>query len=61
MLDEVSLMKRDWRTSVAGSHSKPPRLSFYENVGFVHDGDVDTSFGSGLRMHLDIAAGRGMP
>jgi GNAT superfamily N-acetyltransferase len=40
----------------ANSHA----LSFYENVGFVHDGDVDTPFGSGLRMHLDTAAGHGM-
>jgi hypothetical protein len=41
--------------------ANPHALSFYENVGFVHDGDVDTRFGSGGRMRLDIAAGRGMP
>jgi N-acetylglutamate synthase-like GNAT family acetyltransferase len=36
--------------------ANPHALSFYENAGFVHDGDVDTPFGSGFRMHLDIAA-----
>jgi GNAT superfamily N-acetyltransferase len=29
-------------------------LSFYEVVGFVVDGQVETQFGPGLRMHLDL-------
>jgi GNAT superfamily N-acetyltransferase len=36
--------------------ANPHALVFYENVGFVHDGDVETAFGLGRRMHLDIAA-----
>lgn len=30
-------------------------LGFYRAVGFVVDGSADTEFGSGLRMHLDVA------
>jgi GNAT superfamily N-acetyltransferase len=33
-------------------------LRFYESVGFVRDGDVETRFGSGLRMHLVVAVDR---
>ena len=33
-------------------------LAFYENVGFVHDGHVETTFGPGRRMHIDIGAKR---
>jgi hypothetical protein len=29
-------------------------LAFYEKVGFVADGEVETRFGAGLRMHLDV-------
>jgi GNAT superfamily N-acetyltransferase len=29
-------------------------LGFYEKVGFVRDGDAQTQFGLGLRMHLDV-------
>jgi ribosomal protein S18 acetylase RimI-like enzyme len=29
-------------------------LSFYEAVGFVFDRQVETQFGPGLRMHLDV-------
>jgi ribosomal protein S18 acetylase RimI-like enzyme len=28
-------------------------LDFYENVGFIRDGLVETRFGAGTRMHLD--------
>jgi GNAT superfamily N-acetyltransferase len=34
--------------------ANPHAWSFYENVGFVHDGRVETPFGQGARMHLDI-------
>jgi GNAT superfamily N-acetyltransferase len=56
--DVVSLALQDnlYRVEVTAN---PHAFSFYENVGFVHDGDVDTPFGSGSRMHLDIAGGRG--
>jgi GNAT superfamily N-acetyltransferase len=30
-------------------------LVFYRKVGFVVDGEVQTRFGPGLRMHLDVA------
>ena len=35
--------------------ANPHAFAFYENVGFVHDGRVETAFGHGSRMHLDIA------
>ena len=41
--------------------ANPNAVAFYENVGFFHDGDVETRFGSGARMHLDIVAGPGTP
>jgi GNAT superfamily N-acetyltransferase len=33
--------------------ANPHALAFYEKVGFVHDGQVGTRFGEGVRMHLD--------
>jgi GNAT superfamily N-acetyltransferase len=39
--------------------ANPHALAFYESVGFVHDGEVETRFGAGIRMHLDIASGPG--
>jgi hypothetical protein len=30
-------------------------LVFYEKAGFVADHEVQTRFGPGLRMHLDVA------
>jgi GNAT superfamily N-acetyltransferase len=35
--------------------ANPHAFAFYENVGFVHDGRVQTPFGHGSRMHIDIA------
>jgi len=32
-------------------------LGFYQAVGFVVDGSAETEFGSGHRMHLDVANG----
>lgn len=37
--------------------ANPHAWSFYENVGFTHDGRVDTPFGEGARMHLDVPPG----
>ena len=34
--------------------ANPHALKFYENVGFVDDGDVETVFGLGRRMHINI-------
>jgi GNAT superfamily N-acetyltransferase len=34
--------------------ANPHALAFYENVGFVHDGAVETAFGPGRRMHMNI-------
>ena len=39
--------------------ANPHALAFYDSVGFVHDGEVETRFGAGIRMHLDIASGSG--
>jgi GNAT superfamily N-acetyltransferase len=33
--------------------ANPHALAFYENAGFVHDREVGTRFGAGVRMHLD--------
>jgi GNAT superfamily N-acetyltransferase len=41
--------------------ANPHALAFYQNVGFVHDGDVPLRFGSAPRMHLDVAPERGNP
>ena len=38
--------------------ANPHALAFYETVGFVHDGEVETRFGPGARMHLDVDSGR---
>jgi len=35
--------------------ANPHALGFYESVGFVHDGVVETAFGPGKRMHINIA------
>ena len=35
--------------------ANPHALGFYEAVGFVVDARVDTEFGPGERMHLDVA------
>jgi ribosomal protein S18 acetylase RimI-like enzyme len=37
--------------------ANPHAMGFYEAVGFVGAGQADTEFGSGLRMHLEVAAG----
>jgi GNAT superfamily N-acetyltransferase len=37
--------------------ANPHAWSFYENVGFTHDGRVETPFGQGARMHLEIPPG----
>lgn len=37
--------------------ANPHALPFYDNVGFVHDGEIETRFGPGARLHLDVAAG----
>ncbi len=34
--------------------ANPHALAFYEAVGFVVDGDAQTEFGVGTRMHLDV-------
>jgi GNAT superfamily N-acetyltransferase len=34
--------------------ANPHAFAFYESVGFVHDSRVETAFGHGARMHLDI-------
>jgi GNAT superfamily N-acetyltransferase len=34
--------------------ANPHALKFYDNVGFVHDGHVETAFGPGRRMHITI-------
>jgi GNAT superfamily N-acetyltransferase len=35
--------------------ANPHALAFYESTGFVHDRKVLTRFGTGTRMHLDVA------
>ena len=35
--------------------ANPHALGFYDAVGFVAGARVETEFGSGLRMHLDVA------
>ena len=34
--------------------ANPHALAFYESVGFVHDGVIETRFGTGHRMRLEI-------
>jgi ribosomal protein S18 acetylase RimI-like enzyme len=41
--------------------ANPHALAFYENVGFIHDGELETRFGAGMRMHLDVASGPDAP
>jgi predicted GNAT family N-acyltransferase len=54
----VAARERVQRVEVTAN---PHALAFYENVGFIHDGDVGTRFGAGIRMHLDIAAAPAAP
>jgi len=46
---------RDHALSRIEVTANPHALGFYRRVGFVGDGQVETQFGPGLRMHLDIA------
>ena len=53
ILDVVSIAKRRGARRVevtANDHA----LAFYTSVGFVRDGVVETRFGPGIRMHLDV-------
>lgn len=34
--------------------ANPHALAFYTRAGFVHDGDITTTFGPAPRMHLDL-------
>jgi GNAT superfamily N-acetyltransferase len=58
--DAVAVAARDHVQRVEVT-ANPHALAFYENVGFVHDGEVGTRFGGGARMHLDVAAARDAP
>jgi GNAT superfamily N-acetyltransferase len=53
--DVVALADREHVQRVEVT-ANPHALAFYEKVGFVHDGEVGTRFGAGVRMHLDVAA-----
>jgi GNAT superfamily N-acetyltransferase len=35
--------------------ANPHALGFYEKLGFIRDGDAQTQFGPGVRMHMDVA------
>lgn len=53
VLDAVAIAREQ------GAHrlevtANPHARHFYERVGFAHDGAVETRFGPGSRMHLDI-------
>ena len=58
--DVVALAGQD-HVDLAEVTANPNAPSFYEKVGFVHDGNVDTRFGLGARMHVHIAADPGTP
>ena len=52
MLDAVAVARAQGLERIevtANGHA----LDFYESVGFVLDGAVETAFGRGSRMHLD--------
>jgi GNAT superfamily N-acetyltransferase len=58
--DAVAVAEREHVQRVEVT-ANPHALAFYENVGFVHDGEVGTRFGAGARMHLEVAAARDAP
>jgi GNAT superfamily N-acetyltransferase len=57
ILDAVEVARTRGTTRIevtANAHA----LAFYGTVGFVVDGPIATQFGSGLRMHLEVAPRR---
>jgi GNAT superfamily N-acetyltransferase len=54
ILDMVAIA-RDLGVERVGVTANPHAHEFYEKVGFVCDGDAETQFGPGTRMHLDVS------
>jgi ribosomal protein S18 acetylase RimI-like enzyme len=52
--DVVAIAEREHVQRVEVT-ANPHALAFYESIGFLHDGEVETRFGAGIRMHLDVA------
>jgi GNAT superfamily N-acetyltransferase len=53
LLDVVALAGREEVQRIEVT-ANPHAMAFYETVGFVRDGAVETQFGPGVRMHLDV-------
>jgi predicted N-acetyltransferase YhbS len=53
--DSVSIARQHHIQCLAVT-ANPHALGRYENVGFVYAGEVETCYGPGVRMHLDVAA-----
>jgi GNAT superfamily N-acetyltransferase len=55
LLHDVAAMAEREHVQRVEVTANPHALAFYEGAGFLHDGEAQTRFGAGLRMHLDIA------
>jgi GNAT superfamily N-acetyltransferase len=56
VLDVVAIA-RDQLAGRIEVTANPHALAFYQKVGFIVDHEVQTRFGPGSRMHLDVAPG----
>ncbi len=54
VLDVVALAGRHEAQRIEVT-ANPHAMAFYGTVGFVRDGAVETQFGPGLRMHLEVS------
>lgn len=54
LIHEVLTISHDQKVGRIEVTANPHAFAFYESVGFVHDGQVETAFGLGARMHLAV-------
>jgi GNAT superfamily N-acetyltransferase len=56
VMDVVALAERGEAQRIEVT-ANPHAMAFYGTVGFVRDSVVETQFGAGVRMHLDVTQG----
>jgi ribosomal protein S18 acetylase RimI-like enzyme len=55
LIDDIVLFAMASGVTRIEVNGNPHALAFYEDLGFVDDGDVPTEFGSGYRLHLNVS------
>ncbi|MGH9121506.1 MAG: GNAT family N-acetyltransferase, partial [Acidimicrobiales bacterium] len=54
LIADVAMFAAEIGVGVVEVDANPHAMAFYENVGFVTDAEVKTTFGVGFRMHLRV-------